>query len=123
MRFVKKQSFELKRFSITNVLEMIQTIQISRGIVSFMLLRHEKRRTLSCNGTFRISSYLVVYFHVGNLTINLRAYETAASKIELTVFYAITIFFCCVCTIYHSCSNSLKYTLFLCTTKQKYITM
>ena len=67
----------------------------------------KKEKTLSSNGIFRISSYLVVYLHVGNLTINLRAYETAASKIELTVFYAIIIFFCGVCTIYHSCSNNI----------------
>ena len=93
MRFVKKQSFELKRISITNVLEMIQTIQISRGIVSFMFLKHEKRRTLSSNGTFVVSSYVVMYFDVGNLTINLRAYEMPASEIEFTVFCSITIFF------------------------------
>ena len=65
----------------------VQTIQISWGIVSFMLLRHEKRRTLSSNGRFRISSYLVVYFDVGNLTIKLKVYETPASKIEMKFFF------------------------------------
>ena len=72
-----------------------------------MLLRHEKRRTLSSNGRFRISSYLVVYFDVGNLTIKLKVYETPASKIEMTVYFQSQYFSLAFKNIFHPRSSYL----------------
>ena len=84
----------------------VHTIQISWGIVSIMLLKHEKRRTLSSNGRFRISSYLVVHFDVGNLTIKLKVYETPASKIEMTVYFQSQYFSLAFKNIFHPRSSS-----------------